>query len=31
MSWFRTLYNWVLSWAETKYGTTVLFILAFKE
>ena len=31
MSWFRTLYNWVLSWAETKYGTTVLFILAFTE
>ena len=31
MNWFRKLYNWVLSWAETKYGMTVLFLLAFAE
>ena len=27
----RRLYDWVLSWAETKYGTPALFILAFLE
>ena len=31
MSWFRNLYNWVLSWAQTKYGGGFLFILAFTE
>ena len=31
MSWFRNLYNWVLSWAQTKYGSSFLFILAFTE
>lgn len=31
MNAFRRLYNWVLSWAETKYGAMVLFILAFTE
>lgn len=31
MNWFKQLYNWVLSWAQTKYGTTALFILAFTE
>ena len=31
MNWFRKLYNWVLSWSETKYGLVVLFILAFAE
>lgn len=31
MNWIRQLYNWVLSWAQTKYGTTALFILAFTE
>ena len=25
------LYDWVLSWAETRYGTPALFILAFIE
>lgn len=25
------LYDWVLSWAETRYGTPALFILAFLE
>ena len=27
----RRLYDWVLSWAETKYGTPALFVLAFAE
>jgi len=27
----RRLYNWVLHWAETPYGTPALFILAFAE
>jgi len=27
----RRLYDWVLSWAETQYGTLALFILAFTE
>jgi len=27
----RRLYDWVLSWAETRYGTPALFILAFLE
>ena len=27
----RRLYDWVLSWAETRYGTPALFILAFME
>ena len=31
MNWFRKLYNWVLSWAETKYGASLLFVLAFIE
>ncbi|GHT21079.1 cytochrome b561 [Planctomycetales bacterium] len=28
---FRRLYNWVLSWAETKYGSPALFVMAFAE
>ncbi|SHG34867.1 membrane protein YqaA, SNARE-associated domain [Flavobacterium segetis] len=31
MNWIRNLYDWVLSWAQTKYGASVLFILAFTE
>jgi membrane protein YqaA with SNARE-associated domain len=31
MNWLRDLYDWVLSWAQTKYGASVLFILAFVE
>lgn len=31
MRWFKSLYNWVLSWAQTKYGASALFILAFTE
>ena len=27
----RRLYDWVLSWADTKYGTPALFILSFME
>jgi membrane protein YqaA with SNARE-associated domain len=27
----RRLYDWVLSWAETRFGTPALFILAFIE
>jgi membrane protein YqaA with SNARE-associated domain len=27
----RRLYDWVLSWAETRYGTPALFVLAFVE
>ena len=28
---FRRLYDWVLHWAETPYGTWALFLLAFCE
>ena len=27
----RRLYDWVLSWAETRYGTPALFVMAFVE
>ena len=27
----KRLYNWVLHWAETPYGTWALFLLAFAE
>jgi len=27
----RRLYDWTLSWAETKYGALALFVLAFAE
>ena len=27
----RALYNWVLSWAESRYGAWALFVLAFAE
>ena len=27
----RRLYDWVLSWAETRFGTPALFVLAFVE
>jgi membrane protein YqaA with SNARE-associated domain len=29
--WLRKLYDWVLSWAETRYGVPALFVLAFAE
>jgi len=28
---FKRLYKWILSWAESPYGTLALFILAFAE
>jgi membrane protein YqaA with SNARE-associated domain len=28
---FRRLYDWVLSWADSPYGPTALFIVAFSE
>ena len=28
---FRKIYNWVLHWAETPYGSWALFLLAFSE
>ncbi|MFI3267828.1 MAG: DedA family protein [Rikenellaceae bacterium] len=31
MKYFRKLYDWVLHWAETKWGGVALFILAFCE
>ena len=27
----RRLYDWVLSWADTRYGVPALFVLAFTE
>ncbi len=27
----KKLYNWVLSWADSKYGVLALFVLAFME
>lgn len=31
MSWVRALYDWVLHWADTKYGTPALITLSFAE
>ncbi|MCG8472542.1 MAG: DedA family protein [Desulfobacterales bacterium] len=31
MKWMRRLYDWVLSWAESPYGSWALFFLAFAE
>ncbi len=31
MKWLRQLYDWVLGWAESAYGTLALFILSFIE
>ncbi|MCX8064678.1 MAG: VTT domain-containing protein [Candidatus Hydrogenedentes bacterium] len=31
MSFLKRLYEWVLSWAESPYGTIALFLLAFAE
>ncbi len=30
-SWVRRLYDWVLGWAESPYGSAALFVLAFVE
>jgi membrane protein YqaA with SNARE-associated domain len=31
MRWLKRLYDWVMHWAETPYGTPALCILAFAE
>ena len=31
MNWFRKLYDWIISWSQSKYGSAALFILAFIE
>lgn len=31
MGWLRNLYDWVLGWADTPYGTVALVVLAFTE
>jgi membrane protein YqaA with SNARE-associated domain len=31
MKFVRNIYDWVLAWAESKYGPLALFILAFAE
>jgi membrane protein YqaA with SNARE-associated domain len=31
MKFLKSLYDWVLSWADSKYGTLVLFLVAFCE
>lgn len=31
MKWVRDLYDWVLSWAESRYGGVALFLLAMAE
>ena len=31
MGWIRKLYDWVLSWADTRYGVAALALLSFAE
>lgn len=31
LRWSRSLYDWVLKWGESKYGTTALFFLSLAE
>lgn len=31
MNWLKKLYDWVISWSESKYGPAFLFMLAFIE
>ena len=31
MQWVRDLYDWVLKWSESKYGTIALVVMAFAE
>lgn len=31
MNIFKRLYNWVLSWADSKWGAVALFVLSFAE
>ncbi len=30
-NWLRRMYQWVLHWAETPYGTPALFVISFAE
>lgn len=31
MGWLKQLYNWILSWAQSKNGAIALFVLTFSE
>ena len=31
MSWLKNLYDWVLGWSDSKWGSAALFILSFTE
>ena len=31
LGWLKRLYDWVLGWADTRYGAPALFLLAFAE
>ena len=31
MKWIRSLYDWLLHWADTPYGPLALIILSFAE
>ena len=31
MKWIRDLYDWILKWSDSKYGTVALVVLAFSE
>lgn len=31
LAWLRRLYDWVLTWAHSRYGVPALFLLAFAE
>ncbi len=31
MKWIRTIYDWVLGWADSKYGVVALAVLSFAE
>lgn len=31
MAWLRSMYSWILKWADTPYGPMALFITAFVE
>lgn len=31
MKWFKDLYNWMLSWGDSRWGGTALFCFAFAE
>ena len=31
MKWIRDLYDWILKWSDSKYGTVALVVLSFSE